>query len=42
MFHGSFAAFPWEVLEVFTGPPVVAFTWRHWGHFTGEYKGNKG
>ena len=41
-FHHSFAAFPWEVLEVFTGPPVVAFSWRHWGHFTGEYKGNKG
>ena len=42
LFHGSFAAFPWEVLEVFTGPPVVTFTWRHWGHFTGTYKGNKG
>jgi hypothetical protein len=42
MFHHSFAAFPWEVLEVFTGPPTVVFTWRHWGHFTGEFKGNKG
>ncbi len=42
MFHHSFAAFPWEVLEVFTGPPVVTFSWRHWGHFTGEFKGNKG
>ena len=42
LFHNSFAAFPWEVLEVFTGPPVVAFSWRHWGHFTGSFKGNKG
>lgn len=42
LFHSTFSSFPWEVLEVFTGPPVVAFSWRHWGHFTGEYKGNKG
>jgi len=35
-------AFAWEVLEVFAGPPEVAFTWRHWGHFTGTYKGRKG
>ena len=42
LFHGAFAAFPWEVLEVFSGPPVVAFSWRHWGHFTGTYRGNKG
>jgi len=42
LFHTSFPAFPWEVLEVFTGPPVVAFSWRHWGRFTGTYKGRKG
>ena len=42
MFHHSFAAFPWEILEVFTGPPSVTFSWRHWGHFTGSFKGNKG
>lgn len=54
-FHKSFAAFPWEVLEVIAFPDLanpawpnvdnpdqVVFTWRHWGHFTGEYKGNKG
>jgi len=41
-FHEAFAAFPWEVLEVFSGPPKVAFTWRHWGTFTGQYEGNKG
>ena len=21
------------------GPPRVAFTWRHWAHWTGPYKG---
>lgn len=40
-FHDAFAAFPWEVLEVFSGPPKVAFTWRHWGHFTGTYEDGK-
>ncbi|KAJ3551968.1 hypothetical protein NPX13_g11230 [Xylaria arbuscula] len=29
--------FAWEVLEVYTEPPVVAFKWRHWGEFTGDY-----
>lgn len=41
-FHTAFAAFPWEVLEVFSGPPKVGFSWRHWGHFTGTYESNKG
>ena len=41
-FHHAFAAFPWEVLEVYSGPPKVGFSWRHWGHFTGEYEENKG
>jgi hypothetical protein len=30
--------FAWEVLEVFSGPPNVSFTWRHWGYFEGPYK----
>lgn len=30
--------FPWEVLEVYSGPPNVTFKWRHWGHFQGAYK----
>ena len=34
--------FPWEVLKVFSGPPNVVFTWRHWGKFTGEYRGRQG
>ena len=42
MFHGAFPAFPWEVLEVYTGPPKVAFSWRHWGRFTGKFKGHQG
>lgn len=41
-FKDAFAAFPWEVLKVFSGPPVVSFSWRHWAHFTGKYKDNKG
>jgi len=41
-FKGAFAAFPWEVLKVFSGPPLVTFSWRHWANFTGTYKGNKG
>jgi hypothetical protein len=41
-FHNAFAAFPWEVLDVYSGPPKVAFTWRHWGTFTGTYDGNQG
>ena len=55
MFHKSFPAFPWEVMEVLAfpdlgnpnwpdcaNPDFVAFTWRHWGNFTGKYKENKG
>jgi hypothetical protein len=26
------------LLNVLTGPPTVAFTWRHWGNFEGQYK----
>jgi hypothetical protein len=42
MFHDAFAAFPFEILEVYSGPPKVAFTWRHWGKFTGTFDGNFG
>jgi hypothetical protein len=38
-FHTSFPqGFPWELLEVYSGPPTVTFKWRHWGHFRGKYK----
>lgn len=43
LFRGAFPdGFPWEVLEVFSGPPRVAFSWHHWGIFNGEYNGRKG
>jgi hypothetical protein len=43
IFKDSFEnSFPWEVLEVYAGPPELVFYWRHWGEFTGSYKGNKG
>jgi hypothetical protein len=32
--------FFWEVLEVYSPPPVVAFRWRHWGTFAGPYFGH--
>ncbi|EDV21560.1 uncharacterized protein TRIADDRAFT_29994 [Trichoplax adhaerens] len=40
-FRGAFRdGFSWEVLDVYSGPPVVAFTWRHWAKWNGSYKGN--
>ncbi|XP_032219181.2 pathogen-related protein [Nematostella vectensis] len=30
--------FSWEVLEVFSDPPRMAFTWRHWARWTGPYR----
>ncbi|KAF9322753.1 hypothetical protein BGZ91_004071 [Linnemannia elongata] len=30
--------FAWECLKVYSGPPVVAFKWRHWGKFTGKLR----
>jgi hypothetical protein len=39
LFHTAFPnGFLWEVLEVFSAPPNIAFKWRHWGHFNGQYK----
>ncbi|ONH59286.1 SnoaL-like polyketide cyclase [Frankia sp. CcI49] len=41
VFHTAFpGGFFWEVLEVYSPPPVISFKWRHWGSFTGPYKGN--
>jgi len=42
IFHGAFPAFAWEILKVYTGPPTVHFEWRHFGRFTGVYKGHQG
>ncbi|XP_074644443.1 uncharacterized protein LOC141901232 [Tubulanus polymorphus] len=30
--------FAWEVLELYSGPPKVAFKWRHWAEWTGPYR----
>ncbi|KAG6526631.1 pathogen-related protein-like [Zingiber officinale] len=32
--------FAWEVLAVYSPPPVVAFKFRHWGYMEGPYKGH--
>ncbi len=38
-FRNTFGeGFAWEVLEVFSGPPNVTFTWRHFGKMTNEFK----
>ena len=34
--------FPWEVLKVFSGPPTVLFSWRHWGHLDGKFQEHLG
>ncbi|KAI0803645.1 hypothetical protein GGR55DRAFT_662512 [Xylaria sp. FL0064] len=36
-FKRMMPTFAWEVLEVYTEPPVVAFKWHHWGEFKGDY-----
>jgi len=39
IFRGAFPeGFPWEVLEVYSSPPFVCFSWRHWAYFNGIYK----
>jgi len=32
--------FAWEVLSVYSGPPVISFKFRHWGFFEGPFKGH--
>ncbi|XP_010464676.1 PREDICTED: pathogen-related protein-like [Camelina sativa] len=36
----SLCGFAWEVLSVYSGPPVIAFKFRHWGYFEGTFKGH--
>lgn len=31
--------FALEVVEVYSGPPVIAFKYRHWGYMDGSFKG---
>ncbi|CAO3629539.1 unnamed protein product [Cunninghamella blakesleeana] len=42
LFKRALRTFSWEVLEVYSGPPVVAFKWRHWGLMTGDLSVNLG
>ena len=36
LFNNTFPnGFAWEVLKVFSPPPKVGFSWRHWGQFSG-------
>jgi hypothetical protein len=40
VFHEAFpGGFFWEVLDVYSPPPTISFKWRHWGTFSGPYKG---
>lgn len=36
LFKRALRAFSWEVITVYSGPPVVAFKWRHWGTMSGD------
>ena len=36
-FKRMMPTFAWEVLEVYSGPPQVAFRWRHWGEMKNDY-----
>lgn len=36
LFKRALRAFSWEVIDVYSGPPVVAFKWRHWGLNNGD------
>lgn len=38
-FKKMMPTFAWEVLEVYSGPPRVAFRWRHWGEMKNDYFG---
>uniref|UniRef100_A0A2P2KBD7 Pathogen-related protein n=1 Tax=Rhizophora mucronata TaxID=61149 RepID=A0A2P2KBD7_RHIMU len=43
--HDAFrSAFPrgfaWEVIQVYSGPPVITYKFRHWGYFEGPFKGH--
>ena len=44
MFNDAFneTGFAWEVLKVYSGPPDVAFTFRHFGKHTGDFIASDG
>lgn len=42
-FSSSFPeGFAWEVLEAFSGPPMVSFKWRHFGKMSGTFTDKMG
>ncbi|KAI9688146.1 MAG: hypothetical protein M1822_001652 [Bathelium mastoideum] len=38
-FKRMMPTFAWEVVEVYSGPPVASFKWRHWGVMKNDYVG---
>ncbi|CAK3888350.1 Hypothetical predicted protein [Lecanosticta acicola] len=38
-FKRMMPTFAWEVLEIYSPPPRVAFRWRHWGTMKNDYVG---
>ncbi|KAI9711469.1 MAG: hypothetical protein M1820_002032 [Bogoriella megaspora] len=38
-FKRMMPTFAWEVVDVYSGPPKVAFKWRHWGVMKNDYVG---
>lgn len=42
VFKGMMKSFAWEVVEVYSELPRVAFKWRHWGTMSGDYVGVNG
>ena len=41
VFRSAFPrGFAWEVIDVYSGPPVITFKFRHWGIFEGPFKGH--
>ncbi|CAI9088827.1 OLC1v1023267C1 [Oldenlandia corymbosa var. corymbosa] len=41
VFRSAFPrGFAWEVIRVYSGPPVITFKFRHWGYFEGPFKGH--
>ncbi|XP_072968606.1 pathogen-related protein-like [Typha angustifolia] len=42
VFRSAFPrGFAWEVVNVYSGPPVITFKFRHWGHMEGTFKGHE-
>jgi hypothetical protein len=43
IFSAAFTeGFAWELLEVYSGPPLVSFKWRHFGPYTGKFTDKNG